>query len=159
MRQCFDAPVLRTERGMINHYLLLPDEVAEAFRQAGVRRVLAVLNGRKYRRALTGRRDGGSCLIVGEALLKEIGAVPGDMVTVELEQDPHPDAVDLPEELTAVLEEDEAAAARFYGMTPGRQRSLALYVTTAKRGDTRIRRALELAFKLRTHTLAGDRED
>ncbi len=155
----FDAPVLRAEHGMINHYLPIPDEVTDAFRAAGVRRVLATLNGRRYRRALTGSGDGGSRLVVGAALLRDIGARLNDMVHVVLEADPEPDAVDLPEELAAALETDEDAARRFNAMTPGMQRSLSLYVSTAKREETRIRRALELARKLRTNTLHADRKD
>jgi uncharacterized protein YdeI (YjbR/CyaY-like superfamily) len=54
------------------------------------------------------------------------------------------------------LEQDEEAAARFYAMTRGRQRSLASYVTSAKREETRVKRAVELAHKLRTRTLYGD---
>ena len=42
-------------------------------------------------------------------------------------------------------------------MTPGRQRGLAYYITSAKTTDTRLKRALEIAHKLRTHTLYGDR--
>ena len=49
-----------------------------------------------------------------------------------------------------------SAAARFASLTPGRQRSLAYYVDSAKRDATRIRRALDLAHKLKTHTLYGD---
>jgi hypothetical protein len=33
---------------------------------------------------------------------------------------------------------------------------MAGYVTGAKREETRIKRALEMAYKLRTHTLYGD---
>jgi hypothetical protein len=36
------------------------------------------------------------------------------------------------------------------------QRSIASYVTSAKRQETRIKRALELAHKLKTYTLYGD---
>ncbi|MCB2205308.1 YdeI/OmpD-associated family protein [bacterium] len=159
MKFHFDAPVLRTESGMINHFLPVPDEVAVAFKEAGVRRVVAILNGKSYRRALTGDGAGGSRLIVGQPLLKEIGARLDDMVTVILEPDPDPDAVELPEEFIEVLEQDEEAASRFDGMTAGMQRSLALYISTAKRSDTRIRRSLEIARKLRTNTLHGDRKD
>lgn len=144
---------------MINHYLPIPDDIGEELWSSGVRRVIATLNGRAYRRALSGRKDGGRCLIVGEPLLKEIGARLNDMVDIILKADPDPDAVDICEEFSAVLKQDEAAAARFHSMSPGKQRSLVLYVTSAKREETRIKRALELARKLRTYTLSGDRPE
>ncbi len=154
----FHAPVLHLEEGLINHYLPLPGDVADALAAAKVRRVVAILNGRTHRRAVMNRADGTRMLILGEPLLRDIGARAGDMVEVRLQADPDPDRVEICEEFLEVLEQDAAAAARFYSMTPGMQRSLALYVNTAKREATRITRSLELARKLRTHTLAGDRK-
>ena len=96
---------------------------------------------------------------MGQVVLRDIGARLGGTVTVVLQPDPDPDSIDLGEELTVVLEQDEQAAARFDSMSPGRRRSLAYYVTSAKRVDTRIRRALDLAHKLKTRTLHGDLND
>ncbi len=153
----FPAPVLPLEGGTINHCLPLPVEVGEAYRTAGVRRVIATLNGNAFRRAIMNRSDGSRMLVLGLQLLKDIGAVTGDVISVRIEPDPDPDFVEMCEEFEEVLEQDDAAAARFYSMTRGMQRSLALYVNTAKRSETRIRRSLELAMKLRTNTLYGDK--
>ena len=153
----FAAPVLRMQTGLRQHYVPLPAEVAAACAAAGgMRRVIATLNGHAFRRAVQSSRDGERFVLLGLPLLREIGARPGDMVTVSLAPDPEPDRIDLGDELAAALEQDAAAAERFFAMPPGRQRSLAYYVTSAKREDTRIARALELAHKLRTHTLYGD---
>jgi hypothetical protein len=152
----FAAPVLRMDDGFRFHYLPLPAEVAEALEAEGVRVLVATLNGRPFRRAVQGRRDGERFLLVGQAMLREIRAGYGDLVEVALRPDPDPERVALGEELEAALEQDEEAAARFYAMTPGRQRSLAYYVTSAKRVETRIKRAVELAHKLRTRTLYSD---
>ncbi|MCZ7557819.1 MAG: YdeI/OmpD-associated family protein [Bacteroidia bacterium] len=152
----FQASILPLEGGTINHCLPLPDHVGEAYRAAGVRRVIATLNGHACRRAIMNRADGSRMLVLGLPLLKDIGAVSGDTVSVYIEPDPDPDFVEICEEFVEVLEQDDAAAARFYSMTRGMQRSLALYVNTAKRSETRIKRALELALKLRSNTLHGD---
>ena len=152
----FAAPVLRLDDGLRYHYLPLPDDVADALQADGVRVLLATLNGRAFRRAVQGRRDGARYLLLGQSILRDIGAGFGDTVAVVLRPDPDPDRVDLGEEFEAVLEQDEEAAERFSGMTRGRQRSLAYYVNSARRTETRIRRALALAHKLRTQTLYGD---
>ncbi len=152
----FVSPVLRLDTGMRYHYLPLPDGVGEAFWDAGVRRVIATLNGTPIRRALQRTAAGQVHLVVGQALLHGAGAALGDMVDVTLRPDPEPDRIDLGEEFAAALELDAEAAARFYSFTPGHQRSLASYVTSAKKPETRIKRALELAGKIRTHTLYGD---
>lgn len=63
----------------------------------------------------------------------------------------------LPEELEAVLSQDEDFKSRFETFTVGKQRSLAHYVNSAKNIDTRIKRALELAFKVKTNSLYTDK--
>lgn len=155
----FVAPVLRLQQGLRQHYVPVPPAIADALQAAGHRRVIAVLNGHSVRRALQGRKDGERYLALGRAVLREVGAAFGEMVTVELAPDPNPDHVELGEELRTVLEQDPEAAARFNSFPPGRRRSLAYHVTSARRVETRIARALDLAHKIKTHTLYSDRQD
>lgn len=117
------------------------------------------MNGNEYRRAITGRKDGERYVVVSKEMMKEIDVAFGDTVLVDLRPDPDPERVELCEELVGVLDQDEEAAERFYGMTPGIQRSFSLHVCGGKRSETRIKRALELAHKLRTNTLSGDRQE
>ena len=94
----------------------------------------------------------------GVAIMKDMGIVMGDELVITIKPDPNPDHVDIGNEFLEVLELDEEAAARFYSFTPGKQRGLATYVNTAKREETRIKRALEIAHKLKTYTLHGDKK-
>lgn len=154
----FTAPILRQDYGMKQHYAPIPTDLANDYLAHGIRRIVVTMNGRDVRRAIQSSKDGDRFILLGIPLLREIRAGFGDMVEITMRPDPEPDLVDLGEEFTAVLELDDEAAERFYAMTPGRQRSLALYVTSAKRTETRIARALELAEKIRTRTLYGDRK-
>lgn len=152
----FVAPVLRQPRGLRFHYLPLPEEVSDELERAGVRRVVVELNGFRIRRAVMNSVDVGRHLVTGRTILRDARANQGDMVHVALWADPDPDSVDVPEELEAALAQDRAAAERFATFTPGQQRSICVYVTQAKRTETRVKRALELAYKMRTYTLHGD---
>lgn len=154
----FAAPVLRLETGLKQHYVPLPDDVARDFLDRGIKRVIVSLNGRPYRRAIQSRRGGLRFVMLSKVILREIGALEGETVLVAIKPDPQPQRVELGEEFEAVLAQDEEAAARFYSMTPGTQRSLAHYTTSAKRPETRLKRALELAHKLKTRTLHSDRD-
>lgn len=49
-------------------------------------------------------------------------------------------ALDLPEELVAALDDDPALAEAFFALTPGRQRSYAIALASAKKPETRIAR-------------------
>lgn len=150
----FAAPVLKQERGFpIMHYVPIPMEIADELKDADVRRVICEMNGHEYRRAITGPRDGERYLLVSKEMMREMGVVIGDTAFVDLWPDPDPDRVELCEEIIAVLDQDEEAARRFYGMTPGRQRGFNLHVSGGKQIETRIKRALDIAHKLRTYTL------
>lgn len=156
----FAGPVLRTDGGMGMHYVPIPAEVDDAL--GGARIVVGTLGGPEhdavpFRRAVHGRGDGAPKLLFGKKVLAEAGLAFGATAFLELEPAADPDAVHLPAELEEALRQDDAARARFETFTPGRQRSLGVHVDQAKRPATRVRRALELCDKIRTHTLYGDR--
>ena len=138
------------------HGIPVPDELARHCRQEGISRLIVTLNGFRMRRGLQGSHELGSHFVVGLNLLEEAGVSPGDTVIIEVEPDPDPDQVDVCDELLIALEQDTEAKARWEALSPGKQRSIAHYVNGAKREETRIKRALEIATKLRTRTLYGD---
>ena len=152
----YAAPVLRHADGMRMHYVPVPPEVAAALCEAGTRRVVGALNGHPIRRALHGIGNGDYQLLLGKGALKEAGAAYGETVEVALLPDPDPDHVEVPAELDAALAMDDEARARWETFTPGQQRGYAGHVAQAKRPATREKRALELAHKIRTHTLYAD---
>ena len=153
----FISPLLKSRAGFLQqHYAPVPAEIAEEVIAAGNRRVLVTVNGKTVSRAIKNSKDGEYFVLFGLSLMKEIGVEMGDELALSLEADPDPDYVDLGEEFAEVLELDEEAAARFYSFTVGRRRGLALHVNSAKREETRIKRALEIAHKLKTYTLYGD---
>jgi len=141
---------------MFQHYIPVPTDIAKILEASGTKRVIATINGFSIRRALFGSGDGERFIVTSRVFLREIKASPGDVVHVEMISDPEPDRIDLGEEFETVLAQDSDAAERFFNMTTGRQRGLAQYITSAKRVETRIKRALEIALKLRTDTLHED---
>ena len=153
----FTATVVRLETGMRFHALPVPDEIAAKFKAAGVRRLIAVINGHTRKRALQSHADGGSFLIVGGDLLKTCGLKLRSTTTVSLSPDPEPDALDMPDAFALVLEQDDEARTRWDTFTIGRQRSLLHYISSAKQEATQIKRSWELAEKIRTHSLYGDK--
>ncbi|HSI08031.1 MAG TPA: YdeI/OmpD-associated family protein [Rariglobus sp.] len=153
----FSSTVVRLETGMRYHALPVPEDVAAKFKAAGVRRLVAVINGHTCKRALQNHADGGSFIIVGGDLLKTCGLKLRSAATVSLTPDPEPDALDMPEAFALVLEQDDEARARWETFPIGRQRSLLHYISSAKQEATQIKRSWELAEKIRTHTLYGDK--
>lgn len=153
----FAARVVRSDSGMRYHAVPVPDDVAEKLKLAGSRRVLATIGGKTFRRGLMNHAEGDSYLVLGGDLLKTCGLREGSSVTVTLSPDPEPDAVDMPECFVLVLEQDTEARARWETFPAGRRRSLLHYIASAKTEATQIKRAWELAEKIRTRSLYGDK--
>lgn len=153
----FTATVVRLDTGMRYHVLPVPDNVAEKLKASGVGRLIATINGHTSKRALQNHADDGSFLIVGRDLLKTCGLKKGSITTVALAPDPSPDELDMPDTFALVLKQDKAALERWNTFTAGRKRSLLHFITSAKQEATQIKRAWELAEKIRTHTLSGDK--
>ncbi len=153
----FTAPIEHMNKGMNHQVVFLPGDVVEQLSISGKARIIGSANGLDYRRAALSDGNGRYYMIFGKDFLKKGGLVMGQQVDITIALDPEPDRVDIPEELEAAMEFDEDAAKRFYGFTPGKQRSLCIYVSQSKREETRIKRALELCEKMRTYTLHGDK--
>ena len=156
----FPAPVLKDESNpkWTFHYVPIPPEVAEALVENKTRRVILTVNERATNRYVYQHRDGEYRVILGLSILKELGHRPGDMLFATLKPDPNPDAVNVPPEFEEALAEHPEARKRFDAWTPGKRRSLASYITQAKRPDTRMKRAFEIAYKMETYTLYGDKK-
>ncbi len=138
------------------HVLPVPDKIAMTWKNAGIRRLIGTINGHPIKRALMGHADGGSFLIVSRSTIKTAGISFRTSADMEFRPDPAPHQLDMPEELRLALDQDDAARERWATFTLGRQRSLVSYITSAKTEATRIRRAVELATRIRTHSLYGD---
>lgn len=136
--------------------VFIPDEIMEQLPK-GRLRTKGLMNNTPFSLAIQYRKAGNSFLMVSATMRRALKIRMGEQVKVQFEL-VDPDIVDMPEELEAVLSQDEEAAALYYAFTPGLQRSLAHYVHSVKNVDSRIKRALELAYKIKTRTLYRDRE-
>ena len=69
-----------------------------------------------------------------------------------------PDNLDIPEELEAVLSQDDEARKAWDKLTTGYQRSLIHYVTSVKNVDSRIKRSIELLNRAKAGLLHGQKK-
>lgn len=153
----FTAKVVRLDSGMRYHAVPVPDDVAEKLKAVGSRRVVATIGEHTFRRGLMNHAEGDSYIVLGGDILKTCGLREGSSVALTLAPDPEPDALDMPECFALVLEQDHEARARWETFPIGRRRSLLHYITSAKTEATQIKRAWDLAEKIRTRTLYGDK--
>jgi len=150
----FITPIEIIEHGMKRHVAFIPDSAVKELEIKPNTRLLVTIYGQVFRLAAISNGEGQFFIHLGQPLRRETGirdSLRSHEFTIGI--DPKPADIGLPEELEAALNLDEDAYEVFNSLSTGMQRSLCYYVSSAKRIETRIKRALELAEKLRTRTL------
>ncbi|CAN5382744.1 hypothetical protein BH09BAC1_BH09BAC1_10780 [soil metagenome] len=160
MKLTFTAPVEIYEKGWKRHVVFIPDEAVKEMGIQANTRLLVSIAEHTFRLAAISNGEGQYFLHLGQPLRRDTGIRDSIRpVQIKIAMDPNPTDIGLPEEFEAALDQDEEAFVVFNTLTMGAQRSLCHYVNSAKRVETRIKRALELAEKLRTRTLHMFREE
>jgi hypothetical protein len=145
----FHAPLLidlTVDDGYMKHYVPIPADVAEALIGA---RVQGQLDGHGFRRSLHRRAGDEVCLKFGAGWLKDRALTPGELLAIQIEVDPDPDRVDIPQALEAAFDTAPDAALIWHSLTPGKQRTLTYGIERAKQPATKIRRAEKVIAELR----------
>lgn len=127
--------------------VIVPEKVLKQL-PTGRLRLKGFLNQVPIDLAIQYRKSGPRFIMVSKVLARQAKVKTGDVVTVEF-QLADPNKIELPEELKAVLAQDEQAMEEWKKLTPGLQRSLSYYVKSVKNVDSRIKRALEMMEKIK----------
>lgn len=136
----------------IGHTVIaIPDHILAS--KPGPRfRAQGSFNGFPFNLAVQSKAEFGKYFMVGGMLRRQAKLKENEKVLVKMEWISS-EILELPEELEAILEQDSDFKQIFDTFTTGKKRSLAYYVRGVKNIDSRIKRALELAYKVKTNTL------
>lgn len=144
--------IRRGRHKIAGHYLEVDYALAQAFRaEHGNRILLSFKQAGPYHRALQVRKDGYALVVLSKAVLKAAGAQEDDLIEFEIKPDRSEYGMPFAEELKEVFALDPDAARSFEEMTKGRQRGVLHYVDSGKSSETRIKRSLEMAEKLKNN--------
>ena len=139
-RQTFTATIQNADGG--GAFVEVPFDVEAAF---GSKRpkVKALIEGIPYRGTLT--RMGTECHILGirKEIREQSGKTFGDEVTISVEPDIEPRAVEIPADLLKELKKDQEAKAFFDKLSYTHQKEYVTWVTEAKKEATRQDRILK----------------
>jgi hypothetical protein len=135
--------------------IIFPKAVADAL-PAGRVRTKGTLNGVPFALAPQYKKGGIRFFSVSAALRKAARIKEGDTVTVTFRL-VDPAVIDMPEELEAVLAQDDKAMAVWNTFSTGLQRSLVHYITSVKNVDSRITRSLQMMEKAKAGLLHTQR--
>lgn len=138
---------------LVKTVIFLPEDVVTKLPKGRVR-VKGRFNGADFALAVQRMKDGSRFFSVSAPLRKAAAIRAGDKVRVFFKI-VDPDTLDIPEELEAVLAQDDEARMAWNTLTPGYQRSLIHYITSVKNVDSRIRRSFDLLERARAGLLHG----
>jgi len=138
----FKVPALRVDAGYQGN-IVLPMDVAEAFKAQDQQRVLIRINGHLEKfGAINSRGDGSYFLYVNKSERKLLSRDHPGQLTVEIGPDLSHYGMPMPTELKEAFHLYPNAEKLFKGLTPGRQRSIIYTVAKPRREETRIRKAI-----------------
>ena len=126
------------------HFIEVPIEIAESLSQKFPARALVTIHEATFHGGVLRRKDGYYLIQMGKATLKKIKAIHNDLVEVKIEADKTTYGYELPEEMEALLEQDEDGRKTWEALNPGMKRSLLHYVNSAKSVDVRIKRSIHI---------------
>ena len=87
-------------------------------------------------------------LLLNKQVRNALRVEAGDLIHVSLKKEVSDYGMPMPDELMAVLLEDESGSTHFHALTPGRQRSLIYLVSKVKNPESRISKALAILHHL-----------
>jgi uncharacterized protein YdeI (YjbR/CyaY-like superfamily) len=155
-RYHFEARLSEIDALFIKTVIFVPEEVIRQL-PTGRLRVKGTMNGSPFALAIQHMKDGSRYFSVSAPLRKAAGIKAGDKARIDFKL-VDPDLLEIPEELEAVLAQDDQARIAWEKLTTGYQRSLIHYVTSVKNVDSRINRAIELLEKAKAGLLHGQKK-
>jgi uncharacterized protein YdeI (YjbR/CyaY-like superfamily) len=132
------------------------DQAKDFIAKKGSRILMKGPDGKTVHRALQLRKDGYAVIMLSKAILKSWQLEPGMQVRVSISKDDSEFGMAFPEEFQVVLEQDPEADAAFRSRKPGKQRGVLHFIDSGKTEETRIKRALDMAERLKNNALHGE---
>lgn len=152
----FETILSEIDSMLVKTVIYLPPKVVKAL-PPGRLRVKGTFNGAPFALAVQHLKDGSRYFSVSAPLRKIAHLRVGGAVAVAFKI-VDPDSLDIPEELEAVLSQDDEARKAWDELTTGYQRSLIHYVTSVKNVDSRIKRSIELLNRAKAGLLHGQKK-
>ena len=134
---------------MLHHIIVVPDSIAAQFKtDKGSSRIICKIgSGEEFPCALIPRHNR-YIIAASKKLIKDHNLSTDKPFKIAIRTDPN-NGLEQPEELTEVLAQDEFAAEVFDRLNDGSKRGYIYYIRQAKSVNTRIKRSLEIAEKIK----------
>ena len=145
----FNVHLEHVEGPMVHHVIIVPDEISKQFISGkGSARILCSICGQaEFPCALIPRHER-YVIIASKKLIKEHNLQIQIPFKISIRTDPG-NGLELPEEFIEVLAQDEFAIQAYEALNDGGKRGYIYYIRQGKSIETRIKRSMEIAEKLK----------
>jgi hypothetical protein len=147
-KQSATAVLEHFDSSLWGYHFMVPEYIARQFIEGQDRRVICTVNRTLRLQCALMPRNGEFFILLNNQNRKKLQLSLGEEVHYELEKDRTTYGLDMPEELSEMLGQDDGAHAHFHALSPGKQRSLIYIVSKVKNTDSRIRKALAIVHHL-----------
>lgn len=144
----FKALIEKPDDGIDGAFVTIPFDVQEVFGKKGHIKVKAKFDGHPYRGRISNMGTGCHLLILRKDIRAAIGKNAGDYVEVEVQEDTEERIVDVPDDLKKILQKNKKAAAFYDTLSFTNRKEYAVWISSAKKEETRERRLKETIQKL-----------
>lgn len=126
-------------------YLKIDAEIINQFKNKRHTRFLCTLEkSLTFQCGLNHLGDGNFFIILSNKNLQAVNKKIGDKIHFELNEDPNPLGVEMPEVLEAVLEQDETVRKIFESLTAGKKRNIIHQINKIKDIDKQVQQSIKL---------------
>ena len=154
----FRAVLERGSQGLGWTIARLPFDPAGAWKTMVRLRVAGEINGQPFRTSLFPLAGvGGYFLLVNRTMQREAGVVSGDTAEFKLWPDMEPRPAELPEELSAMLDEEPGLREWYDALSEYTRREVGKWVSAPKSQESVMRRASQMAERLLS-TMEAEKE-
>lgn len=126
-------------------FLKIDAEIVSKFKNKRQTRFLCTIEEKlTFQCGLNHLGDGNFFIILSTKNLQIVGKTLGETIQYELNEDPSPLGVEMPEVLEAILEQDEAIKAIFEALTLGKKRNVIYQINKIKDIDKQVQKAIRI---------------
>ncbi len=149
------TPVIHLDKPKMN-IVVIPKAMVHKMGGLGTRLLCSVNGFEEFHCGMVAYGEGQGYISINKKRLKMFDAALGDEVSLVLRLDHSKYGMEMPEELDALLDQDDEGAKLFEALSDGKKRYIIHYVDSVKSSQLKIDRAIMLINNLKT---MGDKFD
>jgi len=144
--------IQKFEKGLWSYHMLLPDEIADTFINAGTKRLMCQIEDHSaFHAGLMPDGDGRWFIKLNKEKMKKMDLSLGQEVRVRLTKDESKYGMSMPAVFEELLYQDPEGADYFEALSPGKKRTLIYMVSSVKSEEKRIGKAIVILDHLKVN--------